>query len=602
MNINQDVWNVIKILMEESFWGKNSSYDSLIKNLNNEVDEFIQGYKNHDITNSIEEAADVLMIMLCILYKIGGSYEEFSIDEIMKAIIEKLKRRYQHLYEEKIELEERQEAERWKSVKKVEDIANYMLCDNVTCKYCGKIGGENIKIKNGEFYCSGCDKQIKISPQTVIFYNKKYRKKYMQIVIDSILEYSKGNSAAPEILKIDNPLILDYFCKDILNTNYNLKQYFINYVCEKYKIHREDVLQYCQIVLENYNVQVQDLSWYFQEIYNENYNIMQGLTKEEVKKMKNKLGSVTMDVEKKIEKVIEYKARSWNNQLVHKYLLNYRKDGIDRIIECMTIIHYQDEAVRDLTVELSNMYNCVVGCRFCASGALPETICLLDAMDYVRQLNTCLNESGINPNEFENFYVSFAGIGEPSVVYKTIAAGMVMIKDLYPNVKFNIATFGFDMNCFSYWKNLDLPIRTLQIPFYSDKLEKLKYIVKNLPKSYNFKAIVKCALDFKNSYPDCRVKINYIAMKDINDKDDDIERMCNYLEQFKEKVVVKISYLNFTKPGEENNIISPGSERLKTIKSYLDSQGYNSYIFGTAINTELGCGQLAQNHISSEFV
>ena len=279
MNINQDVWNVIKILMEESFWGKNSSYDSLIKNLNNEVDEFIQGYKNHDITNSIEEAADVLMIMLCILYKIGGSYEEFSIDEIMKAIIEKLKRRYQHLYEEKIELEERQEAERWKSVKKVEDIANYMLCDNVTCKYCGKIGGENIKIKNGEFYCSGCDKQIKISPQTVIFYNKKYRKKYMQIVIDSILEYSKGNSAAPEILKIDNPLILDYFCKDILNSNYNLKQYFINYVCEKYKIHREDVLQYCQIVLENYNVQVQDLSWYFKEIYNENYNIMKVLTK-----------------------------------------------------------------------------------------------------------------------------------------------------------------------------------------------------------------------------------------------------------------------------------------------------------------------------------
>lgn len=602
MNINQDVWSVIKILMEESFWGKNSSYDSLIKDLNNEIDEFIQGYKNNDITNSIEEAADVIMIMLCILYKIGGTNEEFSIDEIMKAIIEKLKRRYQHLYEEKIELEEKQEAERWKSIKKVEDIANYMLCDNVTCKYCGKIGGENIKIKNEEFYCSGCDKRIKISPKTVIFYNKKYRKKYIQIVIDSILEYAKGNSAAPEILKIDNPLIFGYFCKDILKSKYKLKQYFINYVCEKYKIQREDVLQYCQVVQQNYNVQVDDLSWYFQEIRNGNYNMLQGLTNEEVIKMKNKLSSVTMDVEKRIEKVIEYKARSWNNQLVHKYLLNYRKDGIDRIIECMTIIHYQDEAVRDLTVELSNMYNCVVGCRFCASGALPETICFLDTMDYVRQLNTCLNESGINPSEFENFYVSFAGIGEPSVVYKTIAEGMVMIKDLYPNVKFNIATFGFDMNCFSYWENLDLPIRTLQIPFYSDKTEKLKYIVKNLPESYNFKSIVNCAIDFKNRYPDCRVKINYIAMKDINDKDDDIERMCNDLEQFKEKVVIKISYLNYTKPGGENNIISPGSERLKTIKYYLDSKGFNSYIFGTAINTELGCGQLAQNHISSKYV
>lgn len=602
MNINQNVWEAIKILMEESFWGKNSSYDSLKKNLNNEIDEFIQGYKNKDVANSIEEAADVMMIMFCILYKISGTYDKFFVDEIMKAIVEKLKRRYRHLYEDKLHLEESQEAEKWKSVKDFENIANYMLCDNKTCKYCGKIGGANIRIEGREFYCSGCDRQIKISKRTVLFYNKSKRKKYVQIVVDSILEYVKGNVKAPETLKIDNPQIFDYFCNDILNSKYDLKEYFISYICEKYKIQREEVLQYCQVALKNYNVPIDGLSWYFQEIQNGKYSIFQGMTNEEIKKMKNKLSNVTMDIEKKIEKVIEYKARSWNNQLVHKYLLNYKKGGIDRIIECMTIIHYKDEKIRDLTVEISNMYNCVVGCRFCASGALPETTCFLDAMDYVRQLNTCLNESGINPNEFENFYVSFAGIGEPSVVYKTVAEGMVMIRDLYPKVRFNIATFGFDMNCFSYWKNLNLPIRTLQIPFYSDKTEKLEYIVKNLPKSYDFKAIVDHAMDYKDKYQDCRVKINYIAMKDINDEDDDIEHMCNYLEPFKKKVDVKISYLNYTKPGDENNIVSPGSERLNEIKDYLDSKGFNSYIFGTDINTELGCGQLAQNHISTEDV
>lgn len=599
LNINEEVWDVIKVLMEDSFWGKNSSNDSLIKNLNNEVDEFIQGCKNNDITNSIEEAADVMMIMFCILYKINGTHKEFMVDEIMSAIIKKLKRRYKHLYEGK-EMEEDKEKEIWKSAKQVEDVVNYMLCDNPMCECCGVIGGDNIKVGNGKFFCDSCNKQIKVSKKNVLFYNKVYRKKYLQVVIESILDYVKGNIVAPEILKTDNIETFNYFYNDILDSKNNLREYFIIYVCEKYKVQKEDVSRFCDIIMKNYDTEVDELSEYLQEISKENFKISQLLTNEEIVKMKDKLSNVTMDVEKRIEKVIRYKARNWNNQLVHKYLLNYKKDGIDRIIECMTIIHYRDENIRDLTIELSNMYNCVVGCRFCASAALPETTCFLDAMDYVRQLNTCLKESGINPNEFENFYVSFAGIGEPSVVYKTIAQGMVMIKDMYPTVKFNIATFGFDISCFSYWRRFDLPIRTLQIPFYSDNEEKLKYIVKNLPESYDFEKIVCQAIEYSSKYPECRVKINYIVMKDINDSDDDLMCICNCLKKFREQITLKISYLNYTKPGEQNKITSPGSERLDEIKMYFDKQGFSCYIFGTSVNTELGCGQLAQNHISSK--
>lgn len=597
LNINEDVWNVIKILMEDSFWGRNSSKVSLIKDLNNEVEEFIQGCKNNDAANSLEEAADVMMILFCILYKISEEDGEITIDKIMKAIIDKLQRRYRHLYCEGIELEESQEKEIWKNVKQIENVTNYMLCNNIKCKFCGKIGEGNIKNENEQFICSGCGSQIKVSKKTVLFYNKKNRKKYIQVVIDSILDYIQGNSEAPEILKTDNLKIFNSFCDDILNSIYNLKDYFVNYVSEKYKLQKREVAQFCDIALEKYDGNIDQLSVYCATISEGNYHFFNNLTNEEKQKMKDRLSGITMDVEKRIEKVIKYQARNWNNQLVHRYLLKYRKDGVDRIIECMTIVHYQDETIRDLTVELSNMYNCVVGCRFCASGALPETTCFLEALDYVRQLNTCLKESGINPNEFENFYVSFAGIGEPSVVHKAIAEGMVMIKDLYPKVKFNIATFGFDNECFDYWSGLDLPIRTLQIPFYSDQVEKLEFVVKNLPQNYQFETILMKATNYKKKWPDCRVKVNYIAMKGINDADSDIKRMCECLEKFKEQIVVKISYLNYTKPGEENNIFSPGSERLCEIKKYLDMQGFECYIFGTAFNTELGCGQLAQNHI-----
>lgn len=599
MNVNQNTWEAIKILMEKSFWGRNSSDDSLIKNLNNEVEEFAQGCKNNDIANSIEEAADVMMIMFCILYKNGEKKEDYPIDNIMEAIVEKLKRRYHHLYEDQEELGEGMEKEVWETAKHVEDITNYMLCNNVSCEYCGKVGGENIKGGGENFICTGCRKEIKVSKKTVLFYNKKYRKRYVQKVVDSILDYVKGNVSAPEILKTDNPDIFKGFYKDILMSNNNLKDYFINYVSDRYKVQKREVCQYCNDILRSLVIETDDLSLYCQKINEGNYLILQDLTNEEIRKMKSRLSDVTMDVEKRIEKIIKYKARNWNNQLVHKYLLNYRKDGIDRVIECMTIVHYQDETIQDLTIELSNMYNCVVGCRFCASGALPETTYYLDALDYVRQINTCLNESGIDPNEFDNFYVSFAGIGEPSVVYKTIAAGMVMIKDLYPKVEFNIATFGFDINCFGYWKKNNLPIRTLQIPFYSDKIEVLEYVVRNLPRKYDLKAIINEAIGYRNNYPKCRIKINYIPMKDINDSDDDIKRLSDYLENYKEQIVLKIAYLNYTKPGDENNFISPGSERLEEIKKYLETQGFNCYIFGTATNTELGCGQLSQNYISS---
>lgn len=598
MNINQKTWDVIKVLMEESFWGRNSSYNSLIKNLSDEMDEFIQGSYNNDINNSIEEAADVLMIMLCILYKINGSENTFSIDEILNAITNKLMSRYKHLYENTVS-KVVNEKEIWNNAKQVEDIVSYMLCPNKCCEHYGEIGGDNIKAENNCFRCCSCNKRIRISSETVLFYNKKYRRKYVQVVIKYILLYVKGNSAAPEIFKTDELVIYNYFCKDILKSKNKLKEHFVNYVSKKYKLDKEDIVEFCNIAMKMYDIKTDEMMEYCKQIEQENYMFLKTLTNEERNRMKNKLSNVTMDIVKRIEKVATYRARNWDNQLVHKYLLSYKVDGINRIIECMTIIHYQGEKVRDLTIELSNMYNCVVGCRFCASAALPETTYFLEPIDYVRQLNTCIKESGVDPSEFENFYVSFAGIGEPSVVHRKIADGMIMIRDLYPNVKFNIATFGFNSKCFNYWKRLNLPIRTLQIPFYSYKEETLKYIVQNLPDSYNFEQILLQAIEYKNKYLECRIKVNFIAMKDINDSLDDVAQMCQKLKPYKDDIVIKISFLNYTKPGEENNIIASESEQLEEIENYIKMEGFSCYIFGTSKNIEVGCGQLAQNHISS---
>lgn len=304
----------------------------------------------------------------------------------------------------------------------------------------------------------------------------------------------------------------------------------------------------------------------------------------------------TFSIIKVFQRTMDYSSRSWNRQSVRKYLLDY--DG-ERIIECMLIIHYLNQNVHDLTIELSNMYNCVVGCRFCASGNLKKPVMKLRKEDYIAQINTCLQESNINPIAYQNFYISFYGIGEPSVVCHEIGSIMPVIKEKYPHTKFNIATFGFNSECFNVWKR-DFPnIRTLQIPFYSNKPNILKQIVCNLPENYNFLHILGKALEYKKICEECRVKINYIVIQNTNDSNEDIDDLLMMLAPYLNDICIRISYLNYTKIGKYNGYRSAPTQRINEIYRRISDKGFKCYIFGSEMNIEVGCGQLLQDYISS---
>ena len=255
----------------------------------------------------------------------------------------------------------------------------------------------------------------------------------------------------------------------------------------------------------------------------------------------------------------------------------------------------------DLTVEISNMYNCVVGCRFCASGSLPESSIFLTSEDYLKQVEICLKESNKNPKNYNKFYVSFEGIGEPSLVKEEIAKGIELIRKKYDNVQVNIATMGFDSTCFEYWGNMNLPIRTLQLPYYSCNLKKLKFIVQNLPKDYNLIKNIKEAIKYKNNHKICRVKINFVVIHNINDSNEDVKELIDYLSDFKKDIIIKVSFLNYTKKCSEYKLFSPKMEDMLKILEKLKKAQYDCYLFGTDVNIELGCGQLVQNYISKDI-
>ena len=252
------------------------------------------------------------------------------------------------------------------------------------------------------------------------------------------------------------------------------------------------------------------------------------------------------------------------------------------------------------TVCISTQVGCKMGCAFCASGALEAQPSQLVALDYLRQINTCLLDNGINSADYKNFYVSFAGIGEPSVCFEEVKFGMKMIHDVYPNVRFNIATMGYRAESIREWGKDGLPIRTLQIPLYHTETEKIKEIVKNLPAKYELSEVINEAVKYKQEHNECRIKINYIPFEGINDGDRDIEIFSNFLEPYKNDISLKVSVLNYTLPASENGYFGVGIEKLEVICQFFKDRGFEAYVFGSEKNTMLGCGQLAQNHISDD--
>jgi adenine C2-methylase RlmN of 23S rRNA A2503 and tRNA A37 len=93
----------------------------------------------------------------------------------------------------------------------------------------------------------------------------------------------------------------------------------------------------------------------------------------------------------------------------------------------------------------------------------------------------------------------------------------------------------------------------------------------------------------------CRVKINYIVISGYNDTLADIERMTTFLSQFQNDIEVKISYLNETLPSKQKGLHSPERKRMNEIHKIISEKGFKSYVFGTELNSMLGCGQLVQN-------
>lgn len=580
-SINTKAWDIICRLMSDTYWGCSSNIESLLRDLDNEVKEFSQSSLQRDITESIDEASDVLMLLLCTIHKIKSISEPDNNDNIIESIlnnmIKKLHRRYapvlspknglQHIDHEEMIPMLQEEEDLWLHAKEQENKDFFLFCTNELCdQYCVTGKGnikhcENYLKSKPEYFCTACgDKNI----LTLFPRHRKKRKSLISIIKDYIVKFSAGDIKAAQRMIIDNKQEYDALSHCIYPHNQK---------------HSEYSRKALQMIFKRCGIEVKTTELFFNTIINEQLLIME------------------FDIQSSIEILQPFTARSWNNQKVQKHILHYNSQ---KKIECMGIFHYKDTELIDYTVELSNMVGCPIGCKFCASGALPYSNEKLSKLDYIKQMNTVISYSGVNISSIDNFYVSFAGIGEPSLAYTQVSNAMHSIQAIYPNVMFNIATFGVDDKAFSYWASQGHSINNIQIPLYSLHKTKRDTIVPKLAQicpGYCTIKVLDKVIEMKsiNKESPRKIKVNFIVMKDINDDQESIKAIIDSLSPYKRDISLKISYLNPTEISQENDICPASEDSIVKINDIFYENGFASYIFGRFnVDNGMGCGQLVQ--------
>ncbi|MDE5696244.1 MAG: hypothetical protein K2I96_02355 [Lachnospiraceae bacterium] len=190
-NISEISYQTIRKLIIESEWGKAVTNKELFNFLFDEVYEFVDGCNKNNKDNILEEASDVLMILLYIVIKNVDNQEENQINELLRRLNKKLQTRYSTFFEGTND--DGDEELNWEKTKYIEkEVLSYIYCPNINCTKYAKINRGNMTIDNNQVKCCCCGYTARCSNDNMILYRSKYRRKTLNILEKSYDGYLKG--------------------------------------------------------------------------------------------------------------------------------------------------------------------------------------------------------------------------------------------------------------------------------------------------------------------------------------------------------------------------------------------------------------------------
>lgn len=255
----------------------------------------------------------------------------------------------------------------------------------------------------------------------------------------------------------------------------------------------------------------------------------------------------------------------------------------DKTFEAVLILHKKNRR----TVCVSTQIGCPVGCKFCATGMLgfERNLTYQEIVDQVLHYARVLTDKN---EKISN--IVFMGMGEPSLNIQNLKKSV----DILTNPKeFNISPRRITIS--TIWTGKEIleffkgnPQINLAISLHSCIQQKRESLIP-LASKIRIKDIEEGLKEyFKHS--NRRVTLEYLMLKDINDKDEDIQALINFVKKLKKKLI----HINLLPYNEVNNLYEPSSqERMKSFKNTLKENKINATI-RKSMGQEIGsaCGML----------
>jgi len=287
------------------------------------------------------------------------------------------------------------------------------------------------------------------------------------------------------------------------------------------------------------------------------------------------------DVIRVTEEIESFSSRYFDHQLAKRFLFKLNDCST---IESSLYKHYKDGKLQDISIDISTMIGCPIRCKYCAAASLKYER-QLTTEEMIEQVLFLLNQENIS--SFPKINCSFQGIGEPSLLAKSVFEAGYKLLMIDKRCVLSISTTAANLNGVRFWRKENLPLDNLQFssPLTNQKNHDLSF--PKTPRHYDLIEEIHYCAESLNIQ---KVKYNYILIEGVNDRNVDIETLIKVFSN--SSVIVKISSLNQTRNSLNNAMKQGTKKRADEISLALRENGIDSYVFGAFDNTTMSCGQL----------
>lgn len=286
----------------------------------------------------------------------------------------------------------------------------------------------------------------------------------------------------------------------------------------------------------------------------------------------------------------KYQTRNWSTEKTYKYV--FEVEG--GYVEAGCFIHFVDEGMThciEHVIELSSSIGCSMRCAFCASSGI-RNIRTLTAQE-IHDIFYYIYKDRVQRNlDSVKLTVSFFGIGDLFYTIDSVLSAMEMISMIDSRILFNLSS--------CYWtpkmlkkvgsSKLVENLKTIQTTYVSSKTEIVRQLIRGLPTfAFDFRRIIT---DITSTFPQRKIRINYLVIKGINDSTDNFYMFADMLKGVEDRVFVRISKLNVTSAASTNNLLPPDISRMAELMEILGNIHVESYLFYSYQDDKMNCGQL----------